>query len=398
MLIEFSEFNIKLLILLIYPIFKRLDDIPRNSYLTDDNQQFKTFRYYLSYFLSFIPFIILLFRSRNINYRTKRKALESQENNNNKDIQIQKKNDINILFQKTFKGKIIKSMLFLIALCLLGMFCYYFSDFFNNKKKKFEYPKQSIGTFFTFLAFSFLSYFILKQKMYKHNYISLGIITLMLFILFFVTLSYMDSEYIFLSVIYHFFRSLCFGAYDVLGKKYMTSFFKTPYFLMFSIGLIDMIGLLIFDFFIYYLDTDIDGIIIGFQNNVSSLSKFFYFILDIILQWIWNCGIWLTIYYLSPCHYFISQYISEFSYYIINAKDNNEDFYSTSNIVIFSIAFVINFISSIIFNEVIILNFCNLDYNTRKRIEQRESNDIANMVNLNYLESDNEEENNSINN
>ena len=107
MLIEFSEFNIKLLILLIYPIFKRLDDIPRNFYLTADNQQFKTFRYYLSYFLSFIPFIILLFRSRNINYRAKRKALESQENNNNnnKDNQIQKKNNINILFQKRLKEK-----------------------------------------------------------------------------------------------------------------------------------------------------------------------------------------------------------------------------------------------------------------------------------------------------
>ena len=35
----------------------------------------------------------------------------------------------------------------------------------------------------------------------------------------------------------------------------------------------------------------------------------------------------------------------------------------------------INFICSLIFNEIIILNFCNLDYYTKIRIEEREKKD-----------------------
>ena len=35
----------------------------------------------------------------------------------------------------------------------------------------------------------------------------------------------------------------------------------------------------------------------------------------------------------------------------------------------------INFICSLIFNEIIILNFCNLDYYTKIRIKEREKKD-----------------------
>ena len=60
MLIELSEFNLKIFIFLIFPIFKRIEDIPRKAYIIKDNQLFKTFRYFLSYSLCFIPFLIVL--------------------------------------------------------------------------------------------------------------------------------------------------------------------------------------------------------------------------------------------------------------------------------------------------------------------------------------------------
>ncbi len=55
----------------------------------------------------------------------------------------------------------------------------------------------------------------------------------------------------------------------------------------------------------------------------------------------------------------------------MNANDSNEKFYSTNNIVIYSIVYFINIFCCLVFNEVIILNFCNLDYNTKKRIKER---------------------------
>ena len=121
----------------------------------------------------------------------------------------------------------------------------------------------------------------------------------------------MKGSDIFYSLIFYLFLSLCFGSYDVLGKKYMIQFIKTPYFLMFIIGITNIIFLIIFELFAYYLNSEISGIFISFWNNIKNAGDFFLFILDIIIQWIWNLGIWLTIYYLTPCHYFMSEYISE---------------------------------------------------------------------------------------
>ena len=246
-----------------------------------------------------------------------------------------------------------------------------------------------MGIFFTMINFIILSYFILNQKLYKHNYVSAGVITFILFILFIITTFYIDSEDYFPSILIDLFFSIGYGAYDVLGKKYMNVFYKSPYFLLLTTGLISMILLLIVDIFIYFLDPDIDGIIIGFKNNVFSVPKFFLFILDIIVEWIWNNGIWLTIYYLTPYHYFMSQYVSEYISYLIKANDSDKDFYSTNNVIIFSILFFINIFCCLVFNEVVIINFWKLDYNTAKRIRERELRDASETLNKEIELSDN---------
>ena len=150
----------------------------------------------------------------------------------------------------------------------------------------------------------------------------------------------------------------------------MNDFYKSPYFMMFIIGVVNTSLLIIYDIFAYNFNREISGIIIGFQENITSVGNFFGFILDIILNFFWNLGIWLTIYFFTPCHFFICEYINEYFRFM---KDNNSSsgFYSTPNIVIFSFLYCINFFFFLVFNEVIILNFCNLDYNTKKRIRGR---------------------------
>ena len=54
MLIEFSDFNLKILILLIFPIFKTVQDYSKKAYVVEDNYIFKTFRYFASYIFGFI--------------------------------------------------------------------------------------------------------------------------------------------------------------------------------------------------------------------------------------------------------------------------------------------------------------------------------------------------------
>ena len=339
MKVELSEFNFKLFIPLIFPIFKRIGDFTKKSYMIKDHQLFKTFRYFLSYILSFIFLLIIYFRTRAKKEEKNIKQIKDGQETLEKLPTIASRtfsisNTIDELKVKYDKKNKYKSLLFLGLLCLMGLFCYFFRFIFEQDEYKIA--KQSIGIFFDIALYIILS-----------------------------------GKAIFHSFIYYFFYSLSFVLYDILKKKYMTLFFNTPYFMMLVIGSVNIILVLIYDTFAYNFNPEISGVIIGLKVNINSVGSFFKFCLDIIVEFIWNLGIWLTIYYLTPCHYFISEYISEYVYYILSAIESNEGFYSTANIVIFSISYFINFLCCLVFNEVIILNFFGLDYNTSKRIKER---------------------------
>ena len=375
MWIEFSEFNIKLLIPLIFPIFKRLGDLTRKIY-NGTNPLFKTFRYFLCYSLSFIPLLIIKYRSKNPKKKKEDANIEAE--NNKEDNLTSLAGTIEENRKKFDKMEKIKSILFLIMLSIIGFNSYYFSYLMTGKS--YTYTQQSLGIIFFILTYIVLSKLILKQKYYKHSWISAGIITFILISLFIITIPCLDIEDFYPNVLIDILISLGFGLFNTLGKYYMNKFYNSPYFLMFVIGIFTSTILLILDLFIYSLDLNPEiGIIRGFKADISNISNFFIFLLDIIIEWIWINGIWLTIYYFSPFHYFISEYIAEYIYYL--QKINDSKFYSTHNIIIFSISFFINLFFILVFNEVIILNFCRLDYNTSKRIKEREINDINEMYN-----------------
>ena len=381
MLIEFSEFNFKLLLLLIYPIFIQLENQAKYAYRKQNNDVFKPFRYFLCYI--FVGIFLVIFKIRN-------RKLFSKETpillNN-----IQDGGVIDLIIEKNKRKRKIINILIMILLCIIGMFCQFFAKIFSNMSD--INAKQSIAIFFYIIILIMLSYFFLNQKIYKHQLISMGIITVVLLILFIISIPFMDS--IFGSCVYNFFYYLLFAIYDILKKKYMNIYFHTPYFIMFIIGLINSSVLLIYDIFAYYINPDVSGIIIGFNDNINNAGDAFLLILDLILQCIWNLGFWLVIYYYTPCHNFIPECISSLIFYISNAIKGNDEFYSTSNAIIFSIGYFINICCIIIFNEIVILNFCRMDYNTKKRIQQREKNDSKdNMIALDILINDEENENN----
>ncbi len=396
MWIELSEFNLKLFLPLIFPLFRRIQDITKSKYIKEENQLFKTFRYFSSYLFSFIFLIIIYVRTRR---RKKEKEIDNLLKDINQTLSLDLaqtsksfSNQIDELTNRNEKKKKLKSFLFLILLCAIGFFCYFYRYLFE--KDEYLMAKQSIGILFNIAGYIILSYFILKQKLYRHSYVSSGIIAFILLILSIISILYIDdTSTIFESLLYYFFYSFSFVTYDILKKKYMNIFFNTPYFMMLVIGITDVVLVLIYDLIVYLVDSDKEGIIKGFQNNITNAGDFFLFFLDILLQFIWNLGIWITIYYLTPCHYFISEYISEYIYYLQSASEakDGDEFYSTVNVVIFSISYFINFCCCLIFNEVVILNFCGMDYNTKKRIKERTKIDIRNTsIEFNIIEDETE--------
>ena len=421
MLIEFSEFNFKLFIPLIFPAFKIIQDFTKKLYIKDgydDHTLFKTFRYYLCYILSFIPLIIIYIRTKNaekklliekqVKEKEKEKKNENENNNENQEDDVEKLDSQKTLIynespddpnikedseRTNNRKRRIKSYLFLGGLCLMAIACYYYRYFWEKIATR-EF-KQSMGIFFNILGYIFLSMLILKQKLYLHNYISMGIIGVLLIVLFIITCFYIeDKSKIWKSFVYYLFYILLFILYDVLKKKYMNLFFNTPYFMMVVIGIFGCIFVLVYDLVLFLIDNNKEEVAKGFTYNIDGAGKAFALILDIVMHYIWNLGIWLTIYYLTPCHYFVSAYISEFIYYIENIKKSKEEpFYCTNNIIIFSIFAFINFCCCLVFNEVIILNFWNLDYYTKKRIQERQKHESKQTNQAQALLTDDENKN-----
>ena len=147
--------------------------------------------------------------------------------------------------------------------------------------------------------------------------------------------------------------------------------FNTPYFIMLIIGVIDGTLLLIFDIITFSVNPDNDGIIKGFNDSINNIGKVFALILYLILKFFQNLGFWLTIYYYSPCHTFISEYISNFVFYVKEVIKKEDEFYSTkTNAIIFIISYIFITFFMLIFNEVIIINICRMDYYKKKELEK----------------------------
>ena len=398
MWIELSEFNLKLFIPLIFPVFKRIQDLTKKLYIKkgyDDHTLFKTFRYYLCHILAFVPLLIVYYRTK----KAENDLIEIKEENTEKLESVKtlthndtlfKTNTIADLKVANTRKKRMKSYIFLSGLCILSLFCYYYRYFFEKYSAR-EF-KQSMGIFFDIGGYIVLSMLILKQKLYFHNFVSMGIIAVLLIVLFIMTtVCIEDKNSIWKSFIYYLFYIILFILYDVLKKKYMNMFFNTPYFMMLVIGIFGCVFVLIYDFIAFLIDNNKEEVAKGFRENINDAGKAFALILDLIIHFIWNLGLWLTIYYLTPCHIFMSEYISEYIYYIQDVNNPpNPKFYKTHNVVIFSIFAFINFCCCLVFNEVVILNFFNLDYNTKKRIQERQRHESRQTNQAQILLSDDE--------
>ena len=226
----------------------------------------------------------------------------------------------------------------------------------------------------------------------------------MTLIILFVTyvLQVNDSDYsIYNALWYYLVYYSLYGLFDILLKKYFLIYFYSIYFVLLIIGAFVCIPMLIYDIIAYFLNRNISGVIIGFINNTNSVKSVFLFILHLLFLFISNLGLFWTIYYFTPFHLIICEFILELlNYYIrliqykLNGSGTTTIFsflFTTHNIVIFTIVFFINFICSLIFNEIIILKLFKLEYYTKKYIKFRAESDVNTlMVVQDSLNSDND--------
>ena len=105
-----------------------------------------------------------------------------------------------------------------------------------------------------------------------------------------------------------------------------------------------------------------------------------------------DLGIFWTVYYFTPFHLIICEFIYELiNYYVrliqfkIKGAASFAFLYKSDNIIIFSVLFFINLICSLIFNEIIILTFCKLEHETKKYIKDRAELDVNSLLKLDSI-------------
>ena len=389
MFIEFT-FNPKLFILLIFPISKEVEKFISPLYLGNDPNLFKIFRAFLSNEFSFIFLLII----KCINKSNKKEIIKEENDKiDESDLTI-----VDIEIKNVKKKNQAKSILFLFLLSLLYFVSYLFNYYVREKNVRL--CRNSIGIIYELIILYILSKLILKEKYHKHHYLSIAPICISLIVIFIIYLKELKEEKssIFNAFWYFLVYYSLFGLFNVLIKKYFLLYFYSIYFVLLLIGAFVCIPMLIYDIFAFYLNKDASGVIIGFANNITSVKNFFLFIIDLLFLLMSNLGIFWTVYYFTPFHLIICEFISEIIYYYVRLiqlktktgveKETNSDFkflYEKNNIIIFSIIFFINLICSLIFNEIIILTFCKLEHETKKYIKDRAELDVNSLLKLDSI-------------
>ena len=351
MLIEFT-FNPKLLCILVFPIFKELERFISGQLLKDkDHNLFKIFRILLSNQFSII--FLLIFKCKN---KSQKKDI-SQEETPEKDNENEEKDErtssaitmAETEIKRSKKKKKIKSILFLCLLSIL-YFCSYFYNYYV-RNSILRLCRNSIGIIFEIIILYLLSFFILKAKYYKHHYFSISVILITLIVLFILYLKQVnDSEYSIYNSIWYYFVYYClYGSFNILIKKYLSVYYYSLYFILLIMSTFSCFLMLFYDIVAFFANRKLSGIIVSFAENLNSVGSVFLFIVDLLFLFISNLGMFWTIYYFTPFHLIIVEFISELiNYYIklIQYKqgqviDNGKyDFiFNTNNIALFSVIF-----------------------------------------------------------
>ena len=417
MLFQFGKLNYKYLILLLFPIFQQ-GQIFFIDFEKNNNGLYKCFNDYLSMiFCGILYFITRYFtktklqkEKEKLNKKKKKELKTLNEDLSSTGSKHKANTGINLyqLLELEYLKKLLTNnknkYLYIILIAV-----FYFAGniirniFYDNEEIQILKSMRIIllSIFLIIFSIKFLAF-----SLYIHQSFSLLILFLCLIIIIIESACYhrgLNAKKFFNAFFYYFFHEIFYGIVDVLGKKYLIKFMDNVYFFLMKIGIISLIPILIYDIITYYagVDDKYHGIIRLLFFKLNILDIFLNLIFDIL----YLLGIWLTIFFFSPCHLIALLLLEDFfniiiciyfSEYGVN-EEIYKDIYNSKQEITFYFVYPVIFFALLIFNEIIILNFWGLNYNTKYYIIRREraESDIDELLNEN---NENIEENEDDNN
>ena len=211
---------------------------------------------------------------------------------------------------------------------------------------------------------------ILGYEVYRHQLLSLILILIGWVFISIPVFIKLTTDDIYYNILF-FFGAIFYPLYLVLLKYIIENYYISIYLDMFFIGVILLIlstVLTIINSTLVY--SDFSDLINIFDSAYNKILLFFAFFSGTIVKFIF-C---IIIENFSPNIFVLTNVISSIITWIYNVGFKKKPD-TTSNIICLSIGYFIILISCFIYNEIIILNFFNLNENTNFNIKERNVND-----------------------
>jgi hypothetical protein len=211
---------------------------------------------------------------------------------------------------------------------------------------------------------------ILGYEIYKHQLLSLILILIGWVFISIPVFIKLTTDDIYYNVLF-FFGAIFYPLYLALLKYIIENYYISIYLDMFFIGaillILSTVLTIINSTFVY---SDFSDLINIFDSAYNKILLFFAFFSGTIVKFIF-C---IIIENFSPNIFVLTNVISSIITWIYNVGFKKKPD-TTSNIICLSIGYFIILISCFIYNEIIILNFFNLNENTNFNIKERNVND-----------------------
>ena len=223
------------------------------------------------------------------------------------------------------------------------------------------------------LITTFLYYLVFKEKLYKHHYLSM-ILILLTGLIIDLSLGNLQNDisnnlvFLLLRIL----RETLYSSIDVINKYLMEKKFCSVYDLSLYTGIIDVILYGIFGIFNYYF-LKLDDFEKYFSNFDS--TELLVCIGVLITQFGIFMSTLITNKNNSPCHIFIIFVFGQLAYYL--------DFSAVSIVLIISFIFIL--FVTLVFNEIIEINFWGLSYNTKRNITKRAEDEQVRLNRFNSM-------------
>ena len=241
--------------------------------------------------------------------------------------------------------------------------------------------KLFYSRFYYLLFIPLFSKLILKENLYKHQYLSL-LISIIGMIIINIPICLKITKDDLLANFINLIDGAVFPLFIVLIKFIYNKYYVMPLKTSLVFGLISLsvtlIGFIIYSLIKYHDLTFFNAF--DFSNIDNKLTISIYLILVFLFSIIFQLLALLILFYFSPILLLVSEVISPFLLWIVMTIENNNK--TKLELAIYPIGYIIVLFSSLIYNEIVIFNFCGLSKNTKKFVDQRMIKEISEMNKL----------------